>query len=79
MSTVEKVFAMEELLRNVPSKQTTDQLGRELRSLRDNQEEIQRKLTDMDRRGFTGSGNGRSTADPGTVGKEIVFDIVVFI
>ena len=64
VSTVEKVFGMEELLRNVPTKQTTDHLGRELRSLKDSQESLERKLSDMDKRGLTGNGNSRNNTDP---------------
>ncbi|XP_071159830.1 TNF receptor-associated factor 3-like [Mytilus edulis] len=65
VSTVEKVFGMEELLKNVPSKHTTDNLGRELRSLKDNQEELNRKLSDFDRQGFTSGGDTRrGNTDP---------------
>lgn len=70
VSTVEKVFGMEELLRNVPTKQTTDLLGGELRSLKDSQESLERKLSDMDKRGLTGNGNSRNNTDPSN-GKDI--------
>ena len=60
---------MEELLRIVPSKHTTDQLGRELRSIKDNQDEMNRKLSDLDRRGFTSSGSGGNTGDSVSIGK----------
>ncbi|XP_052057910.1 TNF receptor-associated factor 3-like [Mytilus californianus] len=66
VSTVEKVFGMEELLKNVPSKHTTDNLGRELRSLKDNQEELNRKLSDFDRQGFTSGDTRRGNTDPST-------------
>lgn len=69
VSTVEKVFGMEELLKNVPSKHTTDNLGRELRSLKDNQEELNRKLSDFDRQGFTSGGDTRrGNTDPSSTG-----------
>ena len=53
VSIVEKVFSMEELLKNVPSRRITDELGRELRSVKENQEKMNQKLSDLDSRGFS--------------------------
>lgn len=58
---------MEELLQQVPTKQTTDELGRDLRSVKDNQESLNRKLTDLERGGFS-SGSSGARGDSSSIG-----------
>lgn len=54
------MFSMEEMMRQLPTKQVTDQMSRDLRSLRDSQEELNRKINELERGGIT-SNRGSST------------------
>ena len=67
ISTIEKVFSLEELMRQVPTKRVTEDLGKELRELKDKQDEMGRKLDSLNIDGAPSFSSTGSRTESSTV------------